>query len=242
MVVTHDELKSLIAPYVLGAVSTEEERTVRTHILSCEECLREAEGFSGAASALALAVEEAPVPAGFAEAVVAKVQSERPSTEGASVTKVDWWFRWRKAVAGVAAVSVLATVLLASAFLAQRAEVQRYESAVPPLVHGEGMRLAGAGGAVARMVPTADGATLFATGLDEAPDRHTYQLWLMECAEPEVIETCEPTSAGTFDVAGGIAVLETGASLEGYDRAAVTVEPDGGSEGPTTLPVIDSAA
>ena len=236
----HDELKTLIAPYVLGAVSTDEERTVRSHIMSCEECMREAESFSGAAAALALAVEEAPVPAGFADAIVAKVQSERPAT--AQPAKADWWFRWRRVFAGVATASVVASIVLASAFLAQRAQVQRYESAVPPLVHGEGMKLAGAGGAVARMVPTADGATLFATGLDEAPDRHTYQLWLMKCDDPDVIETCDPTSAGTFDITGGIAVLETGSSLEGYDRAAVTVEPDGGSEGPTTLPVIDSAA
>lgn len=237
----HDEMKSLIAPYVLGAVSTDEERTVRSHIMSCEECMREAESFSGAAAALALAVEDAPVPAGFADAIVAKVQSERPAAAEAP-GKAEWWFRWRRVFAGAAAASIVASIVLASAFLAQRAQVRRYESAVPPLVHGEGMKLAGAGGAVARMVPTADGATLFATGLDEAPDRHTYQLWLMKCDDPEVIETCDPTSAGTFDVSGGIAVLETGSSLEGYDRAAVTVEPDGGSQGPTTLPVIDSAA
>jgi anti-sigma-K factor RskA len=239
---THDELKSLIAPYVLGAVSTDEEREVRSHIMSCDDCMREAESLSPVASALALAVDEAPVPSGFADAIVAKVQSERPAPTGAPVTVVDRWFRWRKVLAGVAAVSVLTTVVLASALIAQRGQVQRYESAVPPLVHGEGIRLEGAGGAVARMVPTADGATLFATGLDEAPDRHTYQLWLMECDDPDDIETCEPTSAGTFDVSGGIAVLETGASIEGYDRAAVTVEPDGGSRGPTSLPVIDSAA
>lgn len=237
---THEELRSLIAPYVLGAVTTEEEREVRSHILGCEECMREAEGFSGAANALALAVDEAPVPAGFADAIVAKVQSERPATRGAPV-ETKWWRSW-KLVAGVASASVLATIVLASALLATRAQVRRYESAVPPLVHGEGMRLAGAGGAVARMVPTADGATFFATGLDEAPERHTYQLWLMQCDDPAVFETCDPKSAGTFDVSGGIAVLQTGESLEGYDRAAVTVEPDGGSEGPTTLPVIDSAA
>lgn len=238
---THDEMKDLIAPYVLGAVSPEEEREVRSHIMSCEDCMREAEGFSGTAASLALAVDEAPVPKGFADSILARVQEERPALAPAPA-KADWWFRWRKALAGVAAVSILAVVALASALIAARGQVQRYESAVPPLVHGEGMRLAGAGGAVARMVPTADGATLFATGLDEAPDRHTYQLWLMKCEDPDVIETCEPDSAGTFDVAGGIAVLQTGTSIEGYDRAAVTVEPDGGSEGPTTLPVIDSAA
>lgn len=236
---THEELKALIAPYVLGAVSTEEERAVRSHIMSCEDCMHEVEGMSGAAAALALAVDEAPVPAGFADSVLARVRSERPAT-AAAPDKADWWFRWRKVVTGVAVASVAATVVLASALLALRGEVRRYESAVPPLVHGEGMRLAGSGGAVARMVPTGGGATLFATGLDEAPDRHAYQLWLMECGDPDDIETCDPTSAGTFDVAGGIAVLEVASSLEGYDRAAVTVEPEGGSEGPTTAPVIDS--
>ena len=243
MVVTHDEIKSLIAPYVLGAVTTEEEREVRSHVMGCEECMREAEGLYGPAAALALAVEEAPVPRGFADSVVARVQSERPERQE-SPARADGWFRWRKLVAGVAAASVVATIVLASAFLAQRAEVRRYEEAVSPLVQGEGLRLAGAriagtADAAAVVVPTADGATLFATGLAEAPDRHTYQLWLMEC-EGSDIHTCEPSSAGTFDVAGGIAVLQTAASLEGYDRAAVTVEPDGGSEGPTTFPLLDS--
>jgi anti-sigma-K factor RskA len=242
MVVTHDEVKSLIAPYVLGAVTTEEERAVRSHVLSCEECMREAESLSGTAAALALAVDEAPLPSGFADAVLDRVEDERPATASSPAAKVPWWMRRPKVLAGVAALGVVATIVLAGAFAAMRLRVDRYEAAVPPLVHGEGMRLAGAGGAVARMVPTADGATLFATGLDEAPERHTYQLWLMECTEPKVIETCDPTSAGTFDVAGGIAVLETRSSLEGYDRAAVTVEPEGGSEAPTSLPVIDSAA
>lgn len=240
MGMTHDELKELLAPYALGAVTTEEERAVKSHIKSCEECMREAEGFSGAAASLALAVDEAPVPAGFADAILAQVQSERP--EVSSAPAVSWWYRWRIAVAGVAAVSVAATIVLASALVALRGEVRQYESAVPPLVQGEGMTLEGAGGAVARMVPTEDGATFFASGLGEAPDRRTYQLWLMECEDPEDVATCVPTSVGTFDVAGGIAVLETGSSLEGYDRAAVTVEPEGGSEAPTTTPVIISAA
>ncbi len=238
---THDELKTLIAPYVLGAVSGEEEREVRSHIMSCEECMQEAEGLSAATTSLALAVDEAALPAGFADAVVAKVESERPVPAGAPVT-VRWWSRWGKALAGVAALGIVASIVLAGAFFATRGQLRRYESAIPPLVHGEGMRLEGSGGAVARMVPTAGGATLFATGLDPAPDRHTYQLWLMECADPSDIETCDPTSAGTFDVSGGIAVLQTTATLEDYERAAVTLEPDGGSQGPTTLPVIDSAA
>jgi anti-sigma factor RsiW len=241
MGMNHDELKALIAPYVLGAVSPEEERQVRSHIMSCEDCLQEAEGYSGAAAALALAVDEAPLPAGFEDAVLAQVEEITPGRAGSPAT-LPWWARWRTPLLAGAAAALVACVVFAGAFFAARGQLRQYEDAIPPLVHGEGIRLAGPGGAVARMVPTADGATLFATGLDEAPDRHTYQLWLMECVDPADIETCDPESAGTFDVSGGIAVLETGTTLEGYDRAAVTVEPEGGSDAPTTLPVIDSAA
>lgn len=238
---THEELKALIAPYVLGAVSSDEEREVRSHIMSCEECMQEAESYSGPAAALALAVDEAPLPAGFEDAVLAKVEESRPESAAAPVT-LPWWQRWSKPLLAGGAAAIVACIVLAGAFFAARGQLEQYEDAIPPLVHGEGMRLAGAGGAVARMVPTADGATLFATGLDAAPDRHTYQLWLMDCVDPEDMETCDPISAGTFDVRGGIAVLDYGDGLEGYNRAAVTVEPEGGSEAPTTLPVIDSAA
>lgn len=241
MEVTHDDVKALIAAYVLGAVSPEEERDVRSHVMSCEECMQEAESYSGTVASLALAVEEAPLPAGFADAVLERVEGERPSVPGAPVRE-RWWLRWSKPLAGVAAAGVAASIVLGGAFLATRGQLERYEAAVPPLVHGEGMRLEGPGGGVARMVPTASGATLFAAGLTEAPDRHTYQLWLMECRDPAVFETCDPTSAGTFEVSGGLAVLQTTAELDAYDRAAVTVEPDGGSEAPTSEPVIDSAA
>ncbi|MDQ3957011.1 MAG: anti-sigma factor [Actinomycetota bacterium] len=237
---THEEVRSLIASYVLGAVPEDEAREVRSHIMSCDECMQEAEGYSGTVSSLALAVEEEKLPRGFADAVLAKVAEERPGVRPEPApARRGWGFRL---VAGVAALGVVASIVLGAAFFAQREELERFESAVPQLIHVEGLRLAGSGGAVARLVPTAEGAAFFATGLDEAPDRHTYQLWIMECADPSDMSTCEPTSVGTFDVSGGIAILETTTSLKDYDRAAVTVEPDGGSPAPTTLPVIDSAA
>jgi anti-sigma-K factor RskA len=40
---------------------------------------------------------------------------------------------------------------------------------------------------------------------------------------------------------GGVAVLESQLPLNGFDKAAVTVEPSGGSEKPTTQPVITSS-
>ena len=238
MGMTHEEARSLIAPYVLGAVSPDEERDVRSHIMSCEECMQEAEGFSGAASALALAVDSATVPRGFSNSVLARVADERPAPSAGTARKSSRWsFRL---VAGFAALGLVTSLVLTGALFATRGDLARFQSAVPELIQENGLRLTGPGDAVARMVPTSEGAAFFATGLDETPDRRTYQLWLMECVIPEDMSTCNPTSVGTFDVSSEIVVLETSTSLEGYDRAAVTVEPDGGSREPTSLPVIDS--
>jgi anti-sigma-K factor RskA len=85
-------------------------------------------------------------------------------------------------------------------------------------------------GAVGAVVPADEGSVFVVEGLEDIPEDETYQLWLFEG------ET--PVSAGTFEVEDGRAVLETGRSLEGFSGAAVTVEPEGGSRGPTSDPVL----
>ena len=76
MDMSHDELKSLIAPYVLGAVSPEETEYVRAHIVACDECMAEADSYSTVASSLALSVDEEPLPDGFIDGVMARVREE----------------------------------------------------------------------------------------------------------------------------------------------------------------------
>ena len=53
----HAEIKELIPAYVLGAVPPEEIPSIRAHILSCDECIAEADRFAETASSLALSVE-----------------------------------------------------------------------------------------------------------------------------------------------------------------------------------------
>ncbi len=96
-----------------------------------------------------------------------------------------------------------------------------------------GMRLGGpSGGTVAAMLPTDDGGIFLVHGLEDAPDDHTYQVWL--------IEDNRPTSAGTFDPSEGVGTLEVDESLEGVESVAVTVEPEGGSSSPTGVQVLES--
>jgi anti-sigma-K factor RskA len=69
-------------------------------------------------------------------------------------------------------------------------------------------------------------------GLQEAPGSHIYQLWFMKDGEP--------VSVGTFETTDSIVVMELTESFDGYQDAAVTIEPNGGSRQPTSDPVIAS--
>jgi len=187
--------------------------------------MREADGYSAATANLALAVEPKPPPEGFSDNVVTLVQGDRPrvATE-----------RPRRRISlpafGIAALLVVAAVLtgvLVNVVGDLRAE-RRITSA---LLRADAIRLQG-GGAVGAVVREGDETLFVARDLSRAPGNDVYQLWFLAGERP--------VSAGTFEVSDGRVVFRTGASLEGITGAAVTVEPPGGSEQPTSEPVLSS--
>jgi anti-sigma-K factor RskA len=236
MELSHEAVKDLIAPYVLGAVSPEEEREIRAHIVSCDECMQEAESFSTVTSALALASDPAPLPAGFVDRVVAHVNDARPESSAAAAGAAPWYRRWTGWQV-VATSALLVVALILGAFVVNdRKDLEQRQKVLAALLQHErgGMDLQGTTGAVAKVVPTSNGSIFVATGLHEAPSHHTYQLWLIK-------DDGTPVSAGTFVMQGGVAVLESHLPLSRFAKAAVTVEPSGGSQRPTTQPVITSS-
>jgi hypothetical protein len=194
-----------------------------------------AENLSAAASSLALAVDPVGVPPGFEDAVMDRVRAGSP--EAATTTRT----RWRLLVPALgAAALVVAVVVLAVSLMNARSELSDERAAIAALVQSdEGMQLDGDG--TARMIPTDGGGVFAAAGLDEAPEDHVYQVWLMDEACAQGQPQCEPISAGTFEVEDGVGLLEVERSLEGFAGVAVTIERGDGSEaGPTTDPVLSS--
>ena len=234
----HEEAKALVAAHVLGAVPPEEAAALGSHILSCEECMAEAESLSHVTSSLALAVAPVRPPEHFAERIMAQVAGQE--SRGAPV---------RRAPRRSSLVQVLsfAALLLLVAVLSvtvvnQRNDLARRDAVVSALLRAPGgIRLSGPDGAVAKLVQREQGTLFVAKGLESVAEHRTYQLWFLEgrCA-PAQKGPCMPSSAGTFDVSEGFTLFTTDRSFRGYDAAAVTVEPEGGSEQPTTDPVIAS--
>jgi anti-sigma-K factor RskA len=232
MELSHEALSDLIAPYVLGAVSPEEEREIRAHILSCEECTKEAESFAMVTKDLPLTADRAPLPAGFVDRVVARVHDARPALgRPAALNRSPWYRRWTSFGALAAAGLLIVLVFAGVALVNEHNDLQQKQKVLAVLLHhqNDGINLQGPAEAVGKIVPTSNGSMFVAAGMHKPPNAHTYQLWL--------IKNGTPISAGTFSVKDDFAVLESSRSLAGVDGAAITIEPVGGSEHPTTHPI-----
>jgi anti-sigma-K factor RskA len=183
------------------------------------------------AAGLAELVEPVPLPEGFEETILTKVRAERPETSAPRERR--WWRARRPLIAGAAAVLVGVLGFTTVSYVGSRARQRQYQETVAALVHDpDAFTLTGAGGAEAVLASTSTGSVLVAVDLGEAPAGRDYQLWLMKDGTP--------SSAGTFDVSDSVVIIEYDDPISGYDGAAVTVEPDGGSDAPTTDPVLSS--
>jgi anti-sigma-K factor RskA len=213
---SHEEVKAVLGAYVLGAVPPEEVRYIRAHILTCDECMEEADQLSAAAESLSFSVEPVVPPSGFTRDVLELAAQER----NGATTPATPRRRWRAITAlSYATVVVFAAVMAAVALDARRdAEVTR-RLTTALLGASEGFELKGEAGVVAKVVTGETGAVFVATGLEDLPSDRTYQLWFLKGELP--------VSAGTFEVSEGVAILRTSRSPAAFDGAAVTVEPRG---------------
>ena len=226
----HERIESLIAAYVMGAVPEEEVPAIRAHILSCEACFAEAESYTEALAALTTSVEPVPLPKGFTQRVLDEVRGPSTASPRAKPARGRLW---GVLVPGIAVIAVLALLTTTFALVRSIDHRRDYEQVVASIVRDrDAFSLEGPGGAEAVLASSEEGLVLVAVDLGEAPRGRDYQLWLMKDGVP--------TPGVTFDVEGSVVVVESDADVEGYEGAAITVEPDGGSREPTTDPVLSS--
>ncbi|MPZ69829.1 MAG: hypothetical protein GEU71_09895 [Actinobacteria bacterium] len=224
----HDEIRSMIAAYALGALDEREQRTVRDHIITCEQCMVEADGYLKVSDRLITTAPEEEPPPGFADLVMAEIRDERPVAAAAPAPRSSGsWLRW------VAAATSAAALILGFLFVDARNDARTGRDALARLVaEGEGIELAGEAGR-ARLLATDSGSILVAADLPTPPEGKVYQLWFLGDAEP--------VSAGVFGSSDDVILFESDRSPEGFQGAAVTFEPEGGSDQPTGSVIIASS-
>jgi anti-sigma-K factor RskA len=226
--------------YVLGALPDDERATVEAYLALHPERQAEVDDMVGIAGLLALAPPEQEPPADLRRRVMQVVESESVQPRVAE-RPTSSWFGWlggfRNAALGAAAVLVVGllswNVLLQGDVQELRGQVEEARSANEAQQTRE-IELGGTWaeqGARAEVTALKDDrAILVVEDMPSMPEDRTGQVW--------VIHDDKPLPSGLLDPSGNMAATAITTPLRGADAIAITIEPAGGSDKPTSDPVL----
>lgn len=226
--------------YVLGALPDDERAAVEAYLALHPERQAEVDELVGVAGLLALAPEEQEPPEGLRRRLLEVVESEAVSPEP-SRRQAPSWLGWlgdfRNVAMGAAALLVVGlfswNVLLQGDLQDLRGQVEEARTAErAPQTQEIEMNGTWAQQGVHAEVTTLrdDRAVLVVEDMPTMPENRTGQVWVIRDEKPE--------PSGLLAPAGDTAAAAITTSLEDADAIAVTVEPAGGSQEPTTDPVL----
>ena len=251
--IDHDALRSLAALYALGTASAAERKDFEAHLTTCAECRAELAELRRVLDALALSAPAAAPAPHLRDRILAAAGNDRGGPRQAERrSSLPWWL---SAAASLIAVIALAqwwstanrleqlSVELATA-REQLASAERLRASAERTAADSASRLAIlaapdavpiplAGQAVS---PNAAGRVVFspsrgviftATNLPPLPAGRVYQLWAVTAPAPVGIALVRPGDGGQADT---ITTLPAGVAPAAF---ALTIEPEGGSPGPT---------
>ncbi|MBW3593224.1 MAG: anti-sigma factor [Actinobacteria bacterium] len=224
-----DDVHGLTGAYALDALDPADEALYEEHLRHCRACQRDLASLQGAAASLAYAVEAPEPPADLRSRILAQARAERPNV-------VPLRPRWAYPAAAVAAVAATAAIALGawvftlSTTLEEEREAHaNVDRAAAVLATGDAVAIPLAGASGTLVVAETGEAALVVSSLDPAPAGKTYEAW--------VIEDGRPLPAGLFSAADGRTVVALERPVPRGAVVAVTLEPAGGVERPTSSPL-----
>lgn len=223
---THDDVKGLLAAYALEILAEDEAQAVARHLPGCAECRAELATYSQVTDDLALAAPNAAPDPAAKRRLMARIQTQPrvvPAEAGPGMwqTIASALRGWRPVAVALAVLVIISLVLWwgqgrsPDVPTGQRIELTATDAA--PEANG-----------VIEIGTGARQGTLTVEGLPALDADRQYQLWL--------IKDGERVSGGVFSVSErGEASITIAAPepIDGYAAYGITVEPFGGSPGPT---------
>ncbi len=211
-----ESIHSLAPAYALDGLDPEDERRFEAHLAECERCREDVEAYRESASALAYAVEPAEPPAELRERILTAARNERPSVVPLRPRRIAVP---RRAVAAFAAVAAAIVVGLGLWAVLGNG--------------GSGTRQVALSGAEGTLAVSGSGkASLTLATIRPAPAGKTYEIW--------VIDNGKPARAGLFPGGGRNVVVTLERRVPDGAVVAVTVEPAGGVDAPTSKPLFSA--
>ncbi|BBC37724.1 uncharacterized protein SGFS_090180 [Streptomyces graminofaciens] len=256
-----EDLHSLAAPYALDALEPDERRRFEKHLERCDRCPAEVRALSEDAVRLAWSTA-APAPAAMRDRVFAAVRNTPQESQswGARQARPQhlprhvWGTepppkararapRLRPLFAPLATATAAAALVVASLFAvqadrtqdqldAERAQAREIAHVLTAPDARTTSERDARGNGIGVIASAKEGSAIVTlSGFEDLPGDQVHQLWLMR---PNV----QPRSLGLFD---GDTPLVTSGMKADATSLAVTVEPDGGSQQPTSQPVVQLA-
>lgn len=225
---SHESIQELLAGYALEALSGDEAREVERHLPTCAECRRTLADYRHVTQELGHLVPPRVAPSHLEADLRARLAAARVSTRPARLTRLPGWQPLALAAAFVMVLGLGLWVAL-SGTLSQRTSDRLAESI---LSSEDAVRVAMVPDDIA---PEATGNVVLGeenrafvvlvTDLPPLPAEQVYQLWLIEGDRRD--------DGGTYQPDEEVWLVRTPQDLDTYDAIGVTIEPLGGSPGPT---------
>lgn len=234
-------VKDLIPEYVLDLLEPQEYQHVTEHIQNCADCRKELAAYRSVVDHLALASPVREPPAALKSKVlagVAPVAKKTVPTQSSWREKLGGIFSNPIPTWGVVGLVLIAILGLVNVYLwGQVNNLKTNPNVQSPM---QVVAMAGTNAAPhasAVLIISADGeyGTLVVDMLPALDEQHAYQLWL--------IRDGTRTSGGVFSVSEegyGVMEIVSDLPLNQYPAFGVTIEPAGGSQGPTGEKVLGS--
>jgi anti-sigma-K factor RskA len=235
----HEDYKEMIPARALSALDAAEARALNQHLENCAECRKELEDWQATAATLALASDPAEPSPKVRERILSEVRKDRSSTPEVIPFKSPPRNVWSSfgTLGAIAAVVLFTALSIGLAVLWRQNQRLARENKFVALVNTPGARvseLRGVGpgqGETAKLAYDRAGrAILMASKLPSVPQGKAYQLWFIVGDKPPVPgKTFVPDKTGN-------AILEDEIPRDAVDASvfAITVEPEGGSNAPTS--------
>jgi anti-sigma-K factor RskA len=244
-----NDLHSLASDYAVGSLPSSDTSEFETHLATCPECREEVAEMRDIAVQLSEAIATDPPPS-LRAAVLAQIahlpQTAPPSTEttvappAATQPSNVVPFRRRSratwATGLVAAAALVAAVALGGWAIHSRNQAHdatAMNQELTQLLSAPDVRTASgsfttAGSGTVIVSPSEGQALLVAKDLPALPSGKVYEAWTLKK---------HTLPAGTFAAGGSQTVLDLPGTALGASAVAVTVEPSGGSQQPTSTPI-----
>ena len=224
-----DDVHGLTAAYALHALDAADEAAYEGHLRRCADCQRELASLQRTATALAYAPDAPAPPPELRSRILEQARAERPNV-------VPLRPRWAYAAAAAAAIAATVAIViggwaisLASSLEREREARANLDRATAVLATEDAVAIPLSGASGSLVVAETGEAALVVSSLDPAPAGKTYEAW--------VIEDGTPAPAGVFQAAGGRTVVALERAVPRGAVVAVTLEPAGGVETPTSSPL-----